>query len=167
MHIYRDAYTCEVMQYNRGTLSSSAHLGLCDSVVDEEGGFPAPVDWTGGVFCWDWKVMVVVMNRGLLMEEKGWWGGGGGFGGKGWVWWCGWGCGWVGGLAERGWMGGGRGEKEGVVRRSIGLCCFCVGWVLKLGGWGGWEMGDGRWEGGGRDWGNDKVGNEWEEALWY
>jgi len=103
--------------------------------------------------------MVVVMNGGLLMEEKG--GGGGGFGGKG-----------MGGV----WCGWGRGEKEGVVSRSIGLVLFWLGFCT-FGGWGRWEMGDGRWEmgdgrwemeeGGGRDWGNDKVGNEWEELLWY
>jgi len=43
MHIYRDAYTCKVMQYNAMQYNrdthSSAHLGLCDSVVDEEGIF--------------------------------------------------------------------------------------------------------------------------------
>ncbi len=85
---------------------------------------------------------------------------GGGFGGKGMWWWW--------------------GEKEGVVRRSIGWFLFWLGFYT-FGGWGGWEeggggMGDGRWEmememggreEGGRDWGNDKVGNEWEEALWY
>ncbi len=48
MHIH--AKLCNAMQSRH---SSSAHLGLCDYVVDEEGGFPAPVDWTGGVFCWE------------------------------------------------------------------------------------------------------------------
>ncbi len=50
---------------------------------------------------------------------------GGGFGGKGMWWWW--------------------GEKEGVVRRSIGW--FCFGWVfihLADGGDGRWEMGGGR-----------------------
>jgi hypothetical protein len=35
-YIYRDAYTCEVIQCNAIEVSS-AHLGLCDYVVDEEG----------------------------------------------------------------------------------------------------------------------------------
>jgi len=55
--------------------SSSAHLN-CDYVVDEEGIFLRRWIGLGAFFCWEWKVMVVVMNRGIMMEgvlaERGW-----------------------------------------------------------------------------------------------